>query len=121
MNHRYKVRIFESNDGSGSLEAGTVVSPIDRDLLLYAASAQDVERRISKDVIDGKLVAGRIYQVCPAIGNPEVIRSIAVSYDGAKRVFLDQASNSYSEFRRLRYESRSVERKPILEREAANA
>jgi hypothetical protein len=104
MNYRYKIRMFESGDADSSVEAGTIVLPIDRGFSVFAASGEEAERRVSKDVTEGKLAKGRIYQICPEVGNPELIRSIAVGTDCvAMRVFLDPAKGLYSEFRRLRY------------------
>jgi hypothetical protein len=55
------------------------------------------------DVAAGKLPAGRVYQVCPWVGNPELIRSVSISLDGiSSRVFLDPASGPYGYLRRIR-------------------
>jgi hypothetical protein len=104
MNHRYKIRMYESGDGDGSIAGGTIVLPVDRSFALHAVSADDVERKIRKDVMNGKLSAGRVYQICPTVDNSERIRTVAFCPDGkAQSVILEPAKGLYSEFRRLRY------------------
>jgi len=123
MTHRYKIRMYESADSDGNLAAGTIVMPIDRRFSMDAASADEAERKIRKDVIDGTMPGGRVYQICPAIGNPELIRAIALCGEGnAKRVILDGATSLYSEFRRLRYAGEEAKPKEVsLDREAVEA
>jgi hypothetical protein len=105
MNHRYKVRVFSSNEGDGEIAAGTIVQAIERSFYVQARSADDVERAIQLDISRHKLAKGRVYQVCPQFGNPEPIRAFSVAADGAvQRAFLDPAQGIYSEFRRIRYE-----------------
>lgn len=102
MNHRYKIRIFESGDGR--LDAGAIVLPKDRSFSLNALCLQDVERILCEYVRHGKLVAERVYQICQLIGNPETIRSVAIGKDGtAHRVRLEADRGMYSEFRRIFY------------------
>jgi hypothetical protein len=104
MNHRYKIRMYESGDSDGDLAAGTIVLPIDRAFSLQAISADEIEGTLRKEVLDGKLAGGRIYQICPEIGNLEVIRAVAISENAnAQRVILEAAKGMYSEFRRIRY------------------
>ncbi len=104
VNHRYKIRTFEGGDGKASLAPGAVVLPLERSFSLEAACLDEVERRLCEYVRHRKLAAGRVYQICPLIGNPEVIRSVAICEKLiARRVFLDVARGLSSEFRRLRY------------------
>jgi hypothetical protein len=114
MNHRYKVRVFSSDDGYGDTSAGTIVQAIERSFYVQARSADEVEKAIQLDVSKNKLAKGRVYQVCPQFGNPEPIRAFAVAVDGTvQRAFLDPAQGIYSEFRRIRYED--VRQQPRLE------
>ncbi len=104
MNYRYKIRTFESGDGKASLASGAIVLPLERSFSLEATCLDEVERRLCEYVRHRKLAAGRVYQICPLIGNPEVIRSVAICEKAtARRVFLDVARSLSSEFRRLRY------------------
>jgi hypothetical protein len=103
MSHRYKIRAFESGDQDGAVEAGTIVLPLDKSFSIFARTVDEAERQLQNDLAEEKLVKGRVYQVCPPFGNPESIRSFAVSMAGeCKRVYLDPASGVYSEFRRIR-------------------
>jgi hypothetical protein len=105
MNHRYKVRVFSSDDGSGDTGAGTIVQAIERSFYVQAGSADEVERAIQLDISKNKLAKGRVYQVCPQFGNPESIRAFSVAVDGMfQRAFLDPAQGIYSEIRRIRYD-----------------
>jgi len=125
MSNRYKVRMYESGDGDGSLAPGTIVVPIDRCFSLTAETCEGVELKIRKDVIDKKLPTDRVYQINPMIGNPEALRAIAV--DGNANltgVFLDAAKGLYSEFRRIRYAdaaSRAASKTVQHERETVEA
>jgi hypothetical protein len=102
--YRYKIRTLESGDGQSSLASGAVVLPLERSFSLEATCLDEAERRLCEYVRHRKLAAGRVYQICPLIGNPEVIRSVAICEQGiAHRVFLDVARSLSSEFRRLRY------------------
>jgi len=104
MDYRYKIRMFESPDGHGNVAAGTIVRPIDQSFSLFAATADEVERKLCKSITEGKVAAGRIYQICPEFGNAELIRSVAIGSDSkSTRVFLDPANGLYSEHRRVRY------------------
>jgi hypothetical protein len=106
VNHRYKIRIFESGDQDGCLDAGTIVLPKDRSFSLNALCLDEVQRILCEYVRHGNLAAGRVYQICPLIGNPETIRSVAIGKDAtAQRVRLEADRGMYSEFRRLRYPS----------------
>jgi hypothetical protein len=107
MNHRYKVRVFSSNDGDGETAAGTIVQAIERSFYVQARSADDVEKAIQLDISKNKLAKGRVYQVCPQFGNPESLRAFAVDLVGTvQRVFLEPAQGVYSEFRRIRSDVR---------------
>lgn len=104
MVSRYKIRMYESADGDGSMAAGRIVIPIDRSFSVYGETADEIERQIGKEVVDGKLSTRRVYQICPQLGNAELMRSIAIDEDSnAQPVFLDAATGLYSEFRRIRY------------------
>jgi len=104
MNHRYKIRMYESGDGDGSIADGTIILAVDRGFSLDAKSADDAERTIRKDVAAGKLEVGRVYEISPAAGVSELTRAIAFSPDSkARRVTFEAAKGIYSEFRRLRY------------------
>ena len=124
MNHRYKIRTFESGDGKSSLGSGAVVLPLERSFSLEASCLAEVERRLCEYVRHRKLAAGRVYQICPLIGNPEVIRSVAICEQGiAHRVFLDVARSLSSEFRRLRYpdEVKTAAEQTIFQQESVPA
>lgn len=104
MNHRYKIRTFESRDGLRSLAAGTVILPMDPSFSLFATSIEGAEKNLCDEVRSGKLPPGRVYQICPLIGNPEAIRSIAIDEKAnARRVVLDATVGMYSVLRSLRY------------------
>ena len=100
----YKIRIYESGDGSGGIGEGEIVHTVDRGFSVYAYTANDVEAKLCKDVVDKKLEGNKIFQVCPPVGCNELTRTLAVNELGAaQRVFLDPASGLYSAFRRVRY------------------
>jgi hypothetical protein len=103
MSCRYLIRIFRSEIEDDSIRPGTVVTPTDRTLCVYGSSADEVERILLQDVQKGKLPAGRVYQICPQIGRPELIRSVAITTDmNLERVFLDPVAGLYSALRRIR-------------------
>lgn len=123
MDYRYKIRIYETREKDGSLAAGAVVVPTDRSFSLTAASAGAVERILCEYVTGKKLPTGRIYQICPGIGNPEEILSVAIG-EGAesKRVILEAAMGMYSVYRRIRYaETKVSEQEVVTEQEFALA
>jgi hypothetical protein len=97
------IRTYEDREKNGSTNPDTIVEPVNRELAIYAYSADEAETKIRKDIAGGKLPAGRVYQICPWMANPELIRSVAASLDGSfQRVFLDPASGLYGELRRIR-------------------
>ena len=111
MSNMYSVRIFETSDGKGSTSAGTIVALSVRTFKIYAESAGEVETTIRRRVVAGVLPFEKVYQICPAFGNPEFIRSIAVLSDGSfERVFLDPAPESHGEFRCIRLAKATVTR-----------
>jgi hypothetical protein len=115
MNHRYKIRMYEAGERNGSLAEGIVVLPIDQSFSLEAVSADDAERILREGVMKGKLATGRVYQICPASGNPETIRSVAIGGEAnARRVFLDAAQGLYSVVRRIRYAEAREEREELM-------
>ncbi len=103
MSERYRIRVYESADEDFAVAPGTVVAPIERSFTIYACSAEEAQAAVQNDVSNGKLASGKVYQICPWLGNPELIRSIAASQDGSfQTVFLDPAFGLYGEFRRVR-------------------
>ena len=103
MNDRYCVRVYESREKDGMTCAGTVVVPVDTFVSIYADSGELAEMKLRKEVESGRLPSGRVYQICPSLAVPELIRSVAASLDGSfERVFLDPAAGLYSEARRVR-------------------
>ena len=103
MSNGYKVRVYESREENGALSLGTVVQPLDPSFTLSADSADEATNWIRTNVLRSRLPSSRIYQICPMIGNPEPIRSVAAGLDGSfSRVFLDPASELSGELRRVR-------------------
>lgn len=103
MSQRYMVRMYEAQNQTGETSVGTIVKPIDRHISIYATSSEEAEARLHRDVWNKKLPSGKVYQLCPWVGNPELIRSVAFAADGSsRRVFLDPASGPYGELRRIR-------------------
>jgi hypothetical protein len=103
MSTRYMVRMYEAQDQTGTTRPGTVVKPVDRALSIYASSSEEAERALHRDVWSKKLPSGKVYQLCPWVGNAELIRSISFALDGSsERVFLDPAFGPYGELRRIR-------------------
>lgn len=97
------VRMYEAKDQSGSTASGTLVVPVDRAISIYASSSEEAELALHRDVWNKKLPSGKVYQLCPWVGNFELIRSISFDLDGVSaRVFLDPASGPYGELRRIR-------------------
>ena len=97
------IRMYEAEDQTGDTRVGTVVKPIDRHLSIYANTSEEAEATLHRDVLNKKLPSGKVYQICPWVGTPELIRSIAFSHEGTSdRVFLDPASGPYGELRRIR-------------------
>ena len=103
MSCRYQIRVFESTEKDGATAAGTIVVPVSLTFSVYAYSGEEAERSIRKDIAKGKLAGGKVYQICPLLGNAELTRSVAVTLDGSfDRVFLDPATGPYSAYRRIR-------------------
>ncbi len=103
MSKRYSIRVYESRKRDGMTCAGTIVEPLDLSVSIYADSGDGAELQLRKDVEGGQLSCGRVYQICPSLAVPELIRSVAASLDGSfERVFLDPAAGLYSEARRVR-------------------
>jgi hypothetical protein len=103
MSKRYCVRVYESRKKDGMTCAGTVVVPVDSFISIYADSGDLAEMKLRKEVECGNLPYGRIYQICPSLSVPELIRSVAASLEGSfERVFLDPAAGLYSETRKVR-------------------
>ena len=106
--------MFESCEKDGQTCAGTVVESVNRHLAIYGYSADDAEASLRRDVAKGKLPSGKVYQICPSLGNIELIRSVAASIDGKfERVFLDPASGLYGELRRIRLPRKSEAKSEI--------
>lgn len=105
------VRMYEAQDKTGTTEPGTVVAPVDRAISIYACSSEEAELALHRDVWSKKLPSGKVYQLCPWVGNAELIRSIAFALDGSsERVFLDTASGPYGELRRIRLPKGAAEK-----------
>ncbi len=103
------IRTYEDREKNGATIPGTIVEPVTRELSLYAYSADEAEKKLCSDIVSGKLPAGRVYQICPWMANPEMIRSFAASLDGSfQRVFLDPAAGLYGEYRRIRLPKPSI-------------
>ncbi len=106
MSQRYLIRMFRSCENDDEIGPGTIVEPVNDLLSKYAHSGHDAEESLKTDIQKGKLPAGRVYQICPSLGNIELIRSLTASKDGSfERVFLDPASGMYGEQRRIRLAS----------------
>jgi len=114
MRHRYKVRVFSSGDDDNRTDAGTMVRSVDRSFAVWARNADEVQHVLEQDLAALRLPRGRMYQICPQLGNKEPIRAIAVSSEGTvMTAYLDPAKGFYSEFRRIRYvDLRKVPRGP---------
>lgn len=103
MSNGYKVRVYESCQGDSAICSGTVVQPVDPSFTMSADSADQATTWIRTNVLRSRLPKSRIYQICPMIGNPEPIRSVAAGLDDSfVRVFLDTASGFSGELRRVR-------------------
>ena len=103
MNNRYCVRVYESPEKNGVTCAGTIMAPVESFVSIYADSADLAELKLRLEVESGRLPGGRVYQICPSLAVPELIRSIAAGIDGSfERVFLDPAAGLYSSARRVR-------------------
>ncbi len=104
MRRRYKLRIHESGNRDGVIEAGTMVMHIGGSAAVEAKSIDEVEAGIRKQVAADTLSRGCVYQICPPGDSQESLRSLAVAVDGSFRnCVLDPASGIYSEFRRIRF------------------
>lgn len=100
---RYIIRVFGDREESGATEPGTVVRPLSTQLSFYEDSADNAEKKLYHDILNGKLPKGRVYQICPSLGSFEPIRSWAIANDAsAQRVFLDPVNGPYSELRQIR-------------------
>ena len=103
MSNGYKVRVYESCRGDGTICSGTVVQRVDPSFTISAESADKAMNWIHTNVLRSRLSSSRIYQICPMISNPEPIRFVAAGLDGSFiRVFLDPASELTGELRRVR-------------------
>ncbi len=100
---RYMIRVSRDEQHEGKTTAGTIVEPVNVDMSFYTDSADEAEKRLQREVTNGKLAKGRVYQICPSMGGFEPIRSCAIALDGsARRVFLDLVDGVYSACRRIR-------------------
>ena len=103
MSQRYIIRVYEDCEKDGATGPGTVVEPVSAQIAVYAYTADEAEKKLQNDIASGKLKAGRVYQICPWLAVPELIRSFSAGLDGSfQRVFLDPAAGPYSEYRRIR-------------------
>ncbi|MDQ2713103.1 MAG: hypothetical protein M3Y24_12910 [Acidobacteriota bacterium] len=104
MRRRYKLRLHESGNRDGVIDAGTIVMHIGGSTAVEAKSIDEVEAGIRKQVAADHLSRGCVYQICPPAGGQETLRSLAVAVDGSFRTcILDPAHGIYSEFRRIRF------------------
>lgn len=103
VSNGYKVRVYESYRGDEAICFGSIVQPVDPSFTLSADSTDQAADWIRTNVLLSRLLSSRIYQICPMMGNPESIRSVAVYADGSfLRVFLDRVSGQYGKLRRIR-------------------
>jgi hypothetical protein len=110
---RYVIRVFADREQKNATEPGTTVLPLDLQLSYYTESADEAEKKLTRDVAEGKLPRGRVYQICPSLGSFEPIRSCAIGSDGSsQRVFLDPVDGLYGIARRIR-----LPRPPVPEQE----
>jgi len=110
--------MYESGDGDGSIEAGTIVMAVDRGFTLDAASTEDAEQKLRKDVVAGKLSGGRVYEISPATGNGELIRTVAFcdcQSVKSQQIVFEPAKGLYSRFKRLRYVNEIIEPVELLD------
>jgi hypothetical protein len=104
MRNRYKIRPFESCDFDGTVEAGTVVMPVERCFSIQAGSVAEAESKVRLQIETGQIKACRVYEITPPFGNSESIRAFSVNHElQFLRAYLDPATGVYSEFRRIRY------------------
>ncbi len=104
MNRRYKLRIHESGNRDGAIDAGTIVMHIGGGPAVEAKSIDEVEASIRKQVTADTFSRGCVYQICPPAGSGESLRSLAVAVDGSFRAcILEPGNGIYSEFRRIRF------------------
>lgn len=100
---RYVIRVFGDRQKKETTEAGTVVEPLEYQLSFFTDSADDAEKRLCREILEGKLPRGRVYQICPSMGSFEPIRTCAIASDGSsQRVFLDPVDGLYGAARRIR-------------------
>jgi hypothetical protein len=106
--------VFSSGDDDHRTDAGTMVRSVDRSFAVWAHTADEVQQVIQQDLAARRLALGRVYQICPQLGNKEPIRAMAVNLEGTvTTAYLDPAKGFYSEFRRIRYvDLRKVPRGP---------
>jgi hypothetical protein len=100
---RYVLRVFADREERNCTEAGTTVQPLELQVSYFSESADEAEKKLNREVKDGKLPAGRVYQICPPLESFEPIRTCAVGLDGSsRRVFLDPVEGLYGSARRIR-------------------
>lgn len=103
MSKHYRVKIYESHAKDGMTSGGTLVEQLDSIVSIFADSGNDAEAKLLQEVEEGKLPCGKVYQICPSLSVPDLIRSVAIALDGSsERVFLDPAAGLYNEKRRIR-------------------
>lgn len=113
---RYMIRVFSDREQNSATAPGAVVEPVNIQLSFYEDSADDAEKKLYREVLNGKLPKGRVYQICPSMGSFEPIRTCAVASDGsAQRVFLDPVDGLYGESRRIRLPRPKVAEEPSIE------
>ena len=101
---RYKIRIHESGEHDGSIAAGTIMLHVGGSSSIEAKSIGEVEAGLRKQIATGQAARGRVYQICPSLGSPELPRCLAVGSEGEPLAcFLESAHGLYAEFRRIRF------------------
>jgi hypothetical protein len=103
MKRRYKIHLHESGERDGSVAEGTLVLHLGGGEAIQACSIEEAENAVRKNVHDGKLGRGRVYQICPPPDSSESLRALAVAMNGESRgCYLDHGHGLYAEFKRIR-------------------
>jgi hypothetical protein len=110
---RYVIRVFADRDENNSTDPGTLVRPLDVQLSYFTDTAEQAEKRLTREAAEGKVAKGRVYQICPSMGSFEPIRTCAIGADGSsKHVFLDPIEGLYGSARRIRLPRPAPEETP---------
>ncbi len=113
---RYVVRVFADREKKGTTEPGTVVDPLGYHLSFFTDSADEAEKKLCRETMEGKLAKGRVYQICPSMGSFEPIRTCAIASDGSSQhVFLDPVDGLYGSARRIRLPRPAIAESPPVD------